>query len=205
MPDLEHAIAEWRQQMLAAGMTAPATLDELESHLREETKQQLDSGRDEVSAFATAAEKIGQPGLLKAEFGRARGFMGWLGADWEARTMRVLSLLWLVYCAGGFIFQLGVYLPMMLYGMRSSLTSDLYLSLLFELIYFRGTIASIRLFGGNLREKRILWFIAIPDAVCGIGIMFVHPVRLLSWLFILLGIFSVWFFHPARKAGIANQ
>ena len=76
---------------------------------------------------------------------------------------------------------------------------------LFELIYFRGTIASIRLFGGNLKEKRVLWFIAILDAACGIVIMFMHPVKLLSWLFILLGIVSVWLLRPTRKTGLANQ
>ena len=39
MFDLEQAIAEWRKQMLAAGIKAPVPLDELESHLREEVEE----------------------------------------------------------------------------------------------------------------------------------------------------------------------
>jgi hypothetical protein len=33
MFDLERAISDWRRHMLAAGLKAPAPLDELESHL----------------------------------------------------------------------------------------------------------------------------------------------------------------------------
>ena len=74
------------KRMLVAGVPAPTTLDELESHLREEIKRQMDSGRDAASAFAVAAEKIGQPEVLKSEFRRSRGFHGdgW-GEDWRGR------------------------------------------------------------------------------------------------------------------------
>jgi hypothetical protein len=41
MFNLEQSIAEWRQQMLAAGIKTPATLNELESHLREEFERQI--------------------------------------------------------------------------------------------------------------------------------------------------------------------
>ena len=40
MFDLEKAIANWRKQMLAAGIKMPAPLEELEIHLREEIEQQ---------------------------------------------------------------------------------------------------------------------------------------------------------------------
>ena len=36
MFNLEQAIAEWRQQMLATGIQTPVPLEELEIHLREE-------------------------------------------------------------------------------------------------------------------------------------------------------------------------
>ena len=40
MLDLEQSIAEWRRQMLAAGLKTPVPLEELESHLRDEIEQQ---------------------------------------------------------------------------------------------------------------------------------------------------------------------
>ena len=71
MFNLEEAIIEWRQQMLAAGIQAPVPLEELESHLREEIKQQMKSGISAQTAFQTAMEKIGQGSLLKSEFKKA--------------------------------------------------------------------------------------------------------------------------------------
>jgi len=41
MFDLEEKIAEWRRQMLVAGIKTPAPLDELEGHLREEIELQI--------------------------------------------------------------------------------------------------------------------------------------------------------------------
>ena len=48
MFNLETAVAEWRQELLAAGIKAPEPLEELESHLREEIDGQLAS-RPEAS------------------------------------------------------------------------------------------------------------------------------------------------------------
>ena len=41
MFNLEAAIADWRRQMLAAGIKAPVPLEELESHMREDVENQL--------------------------------------------------------------------------------------------------------------------------------------------------------------------
>ena len=41
MFDLEKSIAEWRKQMLSAGIKTPVPLEELEIHLREEIEQQI--------------------------------------------------------------------------------------------------------------------------------------------------------------------
>jgi hypothetical protein len=70
---LENKIAEWRQQMLAAGIKSPVPLEELESHLREEIEQQMKSGSSmsEQEAFDFSVQKIGQPGELKTEFKKA--------------------------------------------------------------------------------------------------------------------------------------
>jgi hypothetical protein len=76
MFNLEQAIANWRKQMLAAGIKTPEPLEELENHLREEIEWQMASGFTEAEAFKTAVQEIGQGGLLKAEFANAGGFLG---------------------------------------------------------------------------------------------------------------------------------
>ena len=71
MFDLEQAIADWRQQMLAAGIKTPVPLVELEIHLREDIAQQMQSGVDGQKAFNSAAHKMGHADVLKREFKKA--------------------------------------------------------------------------------------------------------------------------------------
>ncbi len=73
MFNLEHAIANWRRQMLAAGIKAPCVVDELESHLREEVDYQMQSGLSEEKSFQAAVERIGKPNSLSCEFGKVGG------------------------------------------------------------------------------------------------------------------------------------
>ena len=73
MFNLEPAIAEWRQQMLAAGIKTPVPLEELESHLREEIERQMKSGLNEQKAFPMAVERMGGGDLLKKEFKKVGG------------------------------------------------------------------------------------------------------------------------------------
>ena len=68
MFDVEQSIADWRQQMLAAGIKTPVPLAELESHLREEVDQQMREGVSAQAAFAMAVQRIGQANALKDEF-----------------------------------------------------------------------------------------------------------------------------------------
>src|SRR5882672_2558697 len=71
MPDLEKEIAQWRRQMLAAGIKTPVPLDELENHLREDMEQQIREGLSVPQAFEAAVRRIGQAKALKAEFAKA--------------------------------------------------------------------------------------------------------------------------------------
>jgi hypothetical protein len=73
MFNLEQSIAEWRRQMLAAGIETPVPLEELEIHLHEEIERQMKSGLDEQAAFETSVQQIGQAGTLKTEFAKAGG------------------------------------------------------------------------------------------------------------------------------------
>jgi hypothetical protein len=76
MFNLEQAVAEWRQQMLAAGIKTPVPLEELENHLREEIERQVKSGLNEQAAFEISILQIGQPKLLDGEFEKSeRTFM----------------------------------------------------------------------------------------------------------------------------------
>ena len=71
MFSLEQAIADWRRQMLAAGIKTPVPLEELEIHLREETEQQMKSGLSEQAAFEMTVRQIGRAEVLKTEFVKA--------------------------------------------------------------------------------------------------------------------------------------
>jgi uncharacterized membrane protein len=76
MLNLEQAIAEWRRQMLAAGIKTPVPLEELEIHLREDIERQMESGLAEQKAFEISVPQIGQPQALSHEFKKSeRPFM----------------------------------------------------------------------------------------------------------------------------------
>jgi hypothetical protein len=76
MFNLEQAISEWRQEMLAAGIKTPVPLEELEAHLREDIEQQMKSSLDAQAAFEISIRQIGQPERLKREFRKSeRTFM----------------------------------------------------------------------------------------------------------------------------------
>jgi hypothetical protein len=98
MFDLELAITEWRQQMLAAGIKTPVPLEELESHLRDEIDQRMKSGLDPQPAFEVAIRQFGQANRLKREFKKVE------------RTLmkRVMIILLGIF---GILFGPGIILP----------------------------------------------------------------------------------------------
>jgi len=71
MFNLEQAVADWRRQLISAKIQTPVTLDELESHLREEIEQQMKSGRDAEQAYKNAVQHLGEINALKTEFKQA--------------------------------------------------------------------------------------------------------------------------------------
>ncbi len=68
MFDLEKAITDWRQEMLAAGIKTPVPLEELEIHLREEIERQTAAGLSEMEAFKASVQKIGPAQAVQNEF-----------------------------------------------------------------------------------------------------------------------------------------
>jgi hypothetical protein len=90
MFNLDQAIGEWRQQMLAAGIQTPVPLEELEIHLREEIAQQTKLELNEQEAFNVAVRRIGHGHVHQNEFNKVEGghktkraimlIIGWLAA-----------------------------------------------------------------------------------------------------------------------------
>ena len=70
MFELETSIADWRKQMLAAGIKTPVPLEELEIHLRDEIDRRINSGLCEADAFSSAARNVGQAHLVQTEFAK---------------------------------------------------------------------------------------------------------------------------------------
>jgi hypothetical protein len=122
MFDLEQAIADWRSQMLAAGIKTPVPLEELEIHLREEIEQLEKSGVDERTAFENAVRQTGQPQSLKNEFNKIEtsfmktilkcvtvlliGIAAQLPGSLQLRDQLAMSDKWLGLWLLGLIFQM---------------------------------------------------------------------------------------------------
>jgi hypothetical protein len=85
MFNLDQAISEWRQRMLAAGIKTPVPLEELENHLRDDVEWQMKSGLTEQKAFEIAVERIGQASSLNREFKKVSSTDRTLQRKWASR------------------------------------------------------------------------------------------------------------------------
>lgn len=110
MFDLEQSIADWRKQMIAAGIKAPVPLEELESHLREEFERQIQSGASEQEAFQRTVLQIGRPKELKTEFLKGGHLFSLLGNNKFMAIDRILGTLWLVLFCWGFVTMSRLYI-----------------------------------------------------------------------------------------------
>jgi hypothetical protein len=93
MFNLEAAIAEWRRQLLAAGIKTPVPMEELECHLREDMERQAKSGLDAQAAFEVAVLRIGPANLLKSEFKKIE----LLAAVRKEKGMRIFCVIFPVF------------------------------------------------------------------------------------------------------------
>ena len=97
MFNLESSLTEWRRQMLAAGLQSGRSLDELESHLREEISVLQAAGSSEAAAFEQAVARLGSPHLVCTEFDKIRVRhiwpvkIGW--ALWLVATLLLASVM----------------------------------------------------------------------------------------------------------------
>lgn len=206
MFDLNQAIADWRQQMLAAGIQSPTPLEELESHLREEIERQIHLGLTAQAAFDSATQKMGHAGLLKIEFKKAGGLGKWLGGNETALTHRVLGLLWLIICADGFLNLSQVLLQRIQEANLSVMPKMFsFLLLVLDFIYLRGAVVSVLLFKGDLRERRFLRFVGVMFAVGGIVAIIKEHASPLTLPFTILGLVSIWLLRSSQKSKLTTQ
>jgi len=105
MFNLEQSIADWRRQMLAAGIKMPVPLEELESHLREDIAQQMQSGLSAQQAFGIAMKKIGRALELKREFKKVSAPM---------EMQKIIKLAGVICVAVAIFCPLFMFLPFLL-------------------------------------------------------------------------------------------
>ena len=103
MFNLDQTIAEWRRQMLAAGIKTPVPLYELENHLREDVEVGIRTGLGPEQAFAAAVRRFGPPRALEAEFAKAM--------DQRETRERKLKLLSLVLVTLGYLTPFALNAP----------------------------------------------------------------------------------------------
>lgn len=199
MFDLESSITKWRRQMLAAGITSPSPIEELETHLREEIERQMRSGLDEAGAFCSAVEKIGQAGPLKKEFSNVRSFIDKFGRDKTERINRALGLVWMVYCLGSF-YKTTTGLTSAFNFPDFHFTPLFLLGVAFDFIYLRGLVASVLLFGGSMAARRFIMFLAILDTIGGVAVLALKPLQPLSLAYTVVGFVTIWLLWPSQKS-----
>ena len=91
MFNLEQAIADWRRQMLAAGIKTPVPLEELEIHLREEIERRLKLGLSGQKAFQISVQQIGKADVMKSEFEKVDGVKEW--REWRLKQIMFFAVL----------------------------------------------------------------------------------------------------------------
>jgi len=93
MLNLETAIAEWRRQMIAAGIKTPVPLEELESHLREDFEAQIRAGAVPERAFEIVTSQLGSPAALWQEFRKVGSAMPAWARKMNYTVCAVVSIL----------------------------------------------------------------------------------------------------------------
>lgn len=112
MFDLEKSIANWRKQMLAAGIKTPVPLEELENHLREEIERQIKQELDAQKAFDSAVYKIGQASELKREFKK-------IGDTLETWLVKLMGAAWVTVA-----FMFSLWTSLFLFSGETGLTAQ---------------------------------------------------------------------------------
>ena len=207
MFDLEQSIAEWRRQMLVAGIQAPVPLDELESHLRDEIERLIQAGHAEQTAFNFAIQEIGPMAALRNEFGKVEPAGG---------SRRQTAFVEIIFLSGTVLIPLvtGVQAFFFKDGVFSAMTVGQQTSILVAAVVFSVLAWGIRLGFGTfprLRTNRVRDAIFVPALLLVIAGLLILPhcdfsegTRAVAflWMFAPFGILIGWgwgFATAARK------
>ena len=183
MFNLEQSIADWRQQMLAAGIETPVPLEELESHLREDVEQQMRSGFSEQEAFGSAIKKIGQPRLLKIEFQKADCIGTFM------ITYRILGVLWMALSGVFGTLFLFVLLHAVFTHPKVLFLPRFYLHTLACLLFLAGGAAGFSLFHCAQWARRFVGLIAV--LIMSVTIVQFIAYRSLGWAYDIVSVLAL--------------
>ena len=111
MFNLEHFIADWRNQMLAAGIKTPVPLEELEIHLREEIERQMTTGSSQQEAFTSAVQKLGSANTVQSEFKKVDKTEGVLKWKLMEAFLMAVTILFPLF-VGGIVLKRGSFAEM---------------------------------------------------------------------------------------------
>lgn len=185
---------------MATGIKAPVPMEELESHLREDIEQQIQSGTNAQTAFETTVLRLGQGDVLKTEFAKAKDFWGLMGEGRATKTNRILAALWMAQCLWvlpELVATFGQYLalPMQVWF------NDGGLSLIIGLIvYLSGVFGSIYLFRGANVGRRMIRFLALLTVLAAVA-----QIITFRWLSIsggaltIFSLVSIWLLHQPQR------
>ena len=202
MFDLEQAIAQWRREMLAAGIKTPVPLEELETHLCDAIVQRMESGVDEQQAFNLAAQKIGRAEALKVEFTKAGGPRGSSCSRKSSKTDRILGVLWLVGCLGSLCTVCNQFISHFS-EIRPNLPL-LFTSLLSVGVYLTGAIGSLLLLRGARRGRILVRMLALLMTIACVAqvlnFRMLGSWRLWCGICASFSLVSIWLLHTSEDA-----
>jgi hypothetical protein len=221
MFNLEQSIADWRKQMLAAGIKTPVPLEELEGHLREDIEQQVKAGVSEQQAFEGSASQVGQAEVLKKEFIRAKGLRGLLGDDQTTRIHRLLGMIWLGLFSWAslkilgailglfFILSqqiLGLFITLSQHHESVGLTPGLFAIFSLGYIYLQGIRGSISLYRSKDQGRRIIRLMATLCVIAFIvQIAVFKSVSVAGDIFAVISLATIWLLRPPQKSKLTTQ
>jgi hypothetical protein len=163
MFDLEQSVAEWRKQMLAAGIKTPVPLEELECHLREEIERQMKTGSNQPDAFTSAVQQLGPANTVQNEFIKVDQIHSAL--NWKLTEIGLtLATILVPLLFGGIVLKRAGYIDM---------TAAEQLSCLAALAAF-----SLLAWSGRLGHR---WLPAIPNRRSRDALLFSCCVPLMLW------------------------
>lgn len=128
MYNLELAIENWRNELLAQESILSENIEELEDHLRMSISQLVKHELSEDEAFLIATKRIGASSNLKIEFGKINSIVLWI----QRLRWMVLGVLFFQACSGMWMLFAKVTSEYLLIFSKSAMTSGVVFIVFFD-------------------------------------------------------------------------